>query len=459
MTQWPMQRWSLWRQRLKERVDLAADVQALWADDEVRRKACLVLADDLAAMVAGHENSQIKALVREVTGRGGVQESRLLDGSWAPREKAAAINAAAAAWDELDEGYRPATCHGGLYTIPAVIAEAEATGRSLPEVLAALVVGYEVVTSVARVFPAPRPLVLHPHATLSPIGAAAGVAWLRTADAEAVLAAADVAATMSMAGPFNHAVTGAQVRNAWPAAGATLGFLAADVAVAGLRAESTSARDVFASGYGHELADAELAHGFDRWAILDGYHKAYATCQYTHSALEATLDLVRGALAGRPHREIEQIEVFTHPLAEPLDNRRPATTLAGKFSLPHVIAAVLVTGSASADTFAERWLADADVDRLRQRVQISRFAPLPAPPHDRPVRVRVTLVDGTVVEASCPSAVGGPDRPLSEDEVLDKVAMLTRAAAPALAGTVRALLESPVQAQQSWSEFVDGVLG
>lgn len=450
----PTDRWQQWRGRLAARL---ADAPSALADDAVRRKAVLVVMDDLAAAVAGHHHEEIRALSEGAVARGGPSEASLMSGTRVAREQAASVNAAAAAWDELDEGYRPATCHGGLYTVPAVVAEAEATGRSVAEVLTATVVGYEVVTAVARVLPPPRPLVLHPHATLSPIGAAAGLTWLRTGDADAVLRAADVAATFAMAGPFGHAVTGAQVRNAWPAAGAVLGFLAADVARAGLLGETTSAWDTFAAGLGNQVADDELEQDFPSWAILDGYHKVYAACQYTHSALEASLELAGDLLAGRSSDEVDEVVVATHPLARPLDNRSPDTSLAGKFSLPHVVASVLVTGRTDPSVLDASLLREPQVARVRERVRLVPFEPLPAAPHDRPARVDVRLADGTSGSATCLSAVGGPDRPLAEAEVLDKIASLTSAAAPGFGDVARRLVhEDPTP--DGWAELLGEAL-
>ena len=111
-------------------------------------------------------------------------------GGKADRFSAAVANGAAADWCELDEGYRRATCHAGLYVIPALIAEAEATGASTEEILRALVLGYEVAARFARAFP-PKVLVLHPHASLAAIGAAAGVGALRKLDAALLNSGAD----------------------------------------------------------------------------------------------------------------------------------------------------------------------------------------------------------------------------------------------------------------------------
>jgi 2-methylcitrate dehydratase PrpD len=445
--------WDAWRRRLAAHISDVVPARLL-ADDVVRRKAVLVVMDDLAAMVVGSGHREIASLAQSLRSAGPSGESTLVTGARGQRDKVAAVNAAAAAWDELDEGYRPATCHGGLYTVPAVIAEAEATGRDVGSVLAAVVVGYEVVTAFARALPAPKPLVLHPHATLSPIGAAAAVTWLRTGSADRVMAAVDVAATLAMAGPFSHAVTGAQVRNAWPAAGAVLGFLAADLAAAGLGGETTGAVDVFVGGLGHVPDEAELARDPESWAILDGYHKVYAACQYTHSALEAALELAHRAPPGRGWDDVDEIVVETHPLARPLTNREPATTLAGKFSLPHVVASVLATGRTDPSVFDESLLHDEAVGILRAKVRVEAFAPLPAPPHDRPARVTVRRTDGARDEAVCLSAIGGPDRPLGEDQVLDKIAAITAERAPGLAALARRLVATRELDDAAWADVL-----
>lgn len=445
--------WEAWRKHLVDRISGVVP-SVLLEDDVLRRKVALVLMDDLAAMVVGSAHREIRALAGSLGPVGSPQESTFVTGARGPRDKVAAVNAAAAAWDELDEGYRPATCHGGLYTVPSVIAEAEATGRDVASVLAAVVVGYEVVTAFARALPAPKPLVLHPHATLSPIGAAAAITWLRTGSTDSVMAAVDVAATFAMAGPFSHAVTGAQARNAWPGAGAVLGFLATDLATAGLGGESTAAVDVFVDGLGHVPDAAEIADVPETWAILDGYHKVYAACQYTHSALEAALELARGPLAGHDLAGVDEIVVATHPLAYPLDNRQPRTTLAGKFSLPHVVAAVLTTGRTDPSVFDESLLHDEAVGLLRAKVRVEPFAPLPAPPHDRPARVTVRSADGIQHEAVCLSAVGGPDRPLSEEQVLGKIAGITAEQAPGFAALARRMVATRELDDAAWSDVL-----
>ena len=219
-----------------------------------------VLCDDIAAIVAARDEPEVIKLQDRMVSRAGSKESTVFNGrrGKADRFSAAVANGAAADWCELDEGYRRATCHAGLYTIPALIAEAEATGASTEETLRALVLGYEVAARFARAFP-PKALVLHPHASLAAIGAAAGVAALRRLDTALLNAALTSASTMVAPGPYRHAVEGALVRNVWPAAGAWCGMQAVEWAECGIGGAPHSPYDVFVVAFSSQL-DARSVH-------------------------------------------------------------------------------------------------------------------------------------------------------------------------------------------------------
>src|SRR5690606_9964157 len=148
-------------------------------------------------------------------------------------------------------------------------------------------------------------LVLHPHGSLAAVGAAASIAALRRLPAGGAAAAISTGATMVVPGPYNHAVQGALVRNAWPGVGAWSGMRAADWAEIGITGRSESLHDVFANALGGTVHSAELtdALGTD-WALSDGYHKLHACCQYSHSAVEATLALMRRLPEGTGAGEI-----------------------------------------------------------------------------------------------------------------------------------------------------------
>jgi 2-methylcitrate dehydratase PrpD len=281
----------------------------------------------------------------------------------ADRYAAASANGMAITWCELDEGFRNASCHGGAYTIPALLAESEAQGRTVEEVLRALAIAYEVTTRFALAFPFPV-FNVHPHAAFAAIGGAAAASLARRQDAETMLAAVTGGASMSFAGPFDTAVEGALVRNAWTAAGAWIGLRAADWAEAGIGGNDVTPYDVFVGAYKtNAKPDALVADLGDTWSVTNGYHKIFACCGYAHSAVEATLELL-GRMQRRKE-EIAEIVVETAPGGQALRTVEPETVLAAKFSLPHAIAATVQLGTAGARAFTQDKLEDAEIAKLR----------------------------------------------------------------------------------------------
>lgn len=440
----------------------AARREAHFLPPRVIKKALTVICDDIAAMVAASaepEIQKVNALAVSKAPNGG---STLISASThrVGPEWAATANAVAANWLELDGGYRLATCHGSLYTLPSALAELESSGGTVGDLITALVCSYEVVTRVARAYRPRLPLAAHPHATLSPLGAAAAIAAARKLDDNTFADTVLSAATFSMNGPFSHAQQGATIRNGWAGAGAQLGFLAADLVQAGLTGSTTALHDTFGTSYGYPENTAALTDGLgDRYAIEDGYHKLYACCQYLHSSVEAAFQLTQSGLKDVAVSDIVDINVETHPLARELRSKYPFTVLGGKFSLPHAVAVVLVTGSFAPEVFSGEFLQDPTVQALRDKVRISEWASLPEPPEDRPAKITVTLRDGSIREQSVLSAIGGSDRPLAQEQLMSKFETLTASQHPHFASVAQTFIgtENP-NLDMPLSDFLSALL-
>ncbi len=384
----------------------------------IRERAAQVLADDLAAIVAARDEPELIAFQDGLARSSAAAEAAVFNARAMrlDRYSAAVANGGASDWCELDEGYRPAIGHAGIYCLPALMAEAEATGTSGQDLLRALVIGYEVVARISLTYSWDS-LVLHPHGSLAAVGAATAVAALRRLPADQFATVINTSATLVVPGPYNHAVKGALVRNVWPGVGAWAGMRAVDWVEAGITGTPHSLHDVYARAFGGTCSPDALTDGLGaEWGLADGYHKLHACCQYAHAGVEATHELLEQASADR----IDRIHIETHWRGRTLDNAAPATTLAAKFSMQHALATAAIHGHAGAEAFHASTLDDPRIAALRAKITIGAWEPeLPAP-NDRPARVTWHLTDGSVLSAECLSARGGPDRPFTPAEITEK---------------------------------------
>lgn len=447
-----------------------------WADipASARSRGAMVLADNLAATFSAVAEPEVAAVRAATLAQAeGHRASVFAPGRARTSQRdAAALNALAMGWNELDEGYRKAVCHGGLYVLPALMACAEATGASAQDLLRALILGYETVARVARAWRFPD-LRLHPHAVLMPVGAAAGLGFLLRLPADELVSAVAGASALGMAGPFNQAVQGALVRNAWAAHGANAGLLAVQHAQAGIGGLPGTPFDVYVTGLGCTATDLTAFADDGDWAVESGYQKLNACCQYAHSAIEAVQALIADNPALKGGDTVTAVRVEAHPLALKLDNRAPATTLGAKFSLPHAVAAAIVHGDGGVRAFDAASLADPRVARLRGLIDITPFPERRPAPQDRPATVSISTEAGVAAQ-TCWSARGGPDRPFDDAEVWAKIAALCQPVAPMAAhglqqlaalaggeagkgGTASDPSNQPARLGASWATWLDAL--
>lgn len=410
-------------EQFRKLIAWAAGVRLADLPPAVIGRAASILGDDLSAIVSARQEPEVDAFHKKVLGGQRPGEATVFRGGRPMTDRFSAVvaNGVAADWMELDEGYRKVSCHAGLYVVPALLCEAEVMNVPAGEALRSLAVAYEIVTRFARAW-TPMNAAQHGHARYGAVGAAAVAGLLRNLPADRLAAVVASGATLTNAGPRSHVVAGALIRNVWPAMAAWSGLMSVVWEECGITGIAESPYDVFTQILGGTIKPELLTEGLgEEWAVLDGYTKIFACCQHTHAAVEATLAL-RPMISQLD--DIASIEVETHPLAMPLSNQQPPTTLAGKFSMPHVVAVTLATGTAGAEAFAANMLEEPKVVGLRQRVTMRPYEPLPAAPNDRPSRITLAFRDGRRVTEEVLSAQGGPDRPFPPAVLDEKLAAM-----------------------------------
>ncbi|XVH31660.1 MmgE/PrpD family protein [Haloferacaceae archaeon DSL9] len=385
--------------------------------DAVTDHARLVVADTLGAVLGGGSDAAVSGLVSALGDEGGDARIPGTDRR-ASVPNAALIAGTAGTTLELDEGHKYAAGHPAIHVLPVLLADGEARAVDRATFLTAFVAGYEAAVRVAR---ACTPLAsgYHPHGVWGSVGAAAGLARLRGFDAETTLAAMRIAANHAQHTRFEAATEGATVRNTYAGMSGVTGYLSAIQATAGVTATDR--------GIGRHLGRV-AADGFDAdrlddglgttWEVTRGYFKRHAACRYIHPALDAVASL--GFDDPTDPAAIARIAVETYPAAATLDDPRPDTPLAARFSLPYAVAAHLVYGRADKAAFEPEAIGES-VYRLAERVELSApTAFAERVPEARSARVTVEFVDGSARTEHVEHARGGSERPFTEAELESK---------------------------------------
>jgi 2-methylcitrate dehydratase PrpD len=168
---------------------------------------------------------------------------------------------------------------------------------------------------------------------------------------------------------------------------------------------------------------AQVADLGERWETPRIAFKPYPACHFVHSCLDAAA----GLLAEHPVApdDVERITVAVPdpgvPLVlEPVEAKRdPRTEYDAKFSLQYSIAALLVHGHVGVETYTEGAIRDPAVLALASRVDHVARA-FPTYPRSFPGWVRIETRAGGVLERELEHQRGGPDNPMSAEEVVAK---------------------------------------
>lgn len=395
---------------------------------DVVNRAKEVLADSIAVIACGAQEKEIKALVRKIAIPFVPDVATVIGaGIRTEPQKAALINGIAGTFTELDEGNRFARGHPAIHVIPAALAVAEESNLSGKEFITALVLGYETGARVGMASKLRR--LMQSHGTWGTVGAAAAVGKLMGYKKEDLKQIINVSSSLSLATSKYTALEGGTLRNVYAGVSGMFGVLAHDLIQSGFTGEKDGLRTVFGTvvsdTFSSELMVEELGHRFE---IMRNYFKLYACCRYNHATLNALSSIIDGRPGGRVlPGEVAMVEVMTYSLAAQLSNQNPLNTLAGKFSIPFAVASFIVHGSAGLDSFTPQAIQDPVIKALSQRVRVMEEPEFTAMlPGHRPSKVRLTLIDGTVLEAQVLTNRGDPEDPYSQKDLRKKYCDLAK---------------------------------
>jgi 2-methylcitrate dehydratase PrpD len=395
-------------------------------------QAKLVLLDTLGVIVSGSHAVEVDRMftrfAAETPGNGCTTcagRSQQL-----PVLPAILVNGMAGSNQEWEEGNSRAMGHPAIQLVPALIAEGERTGISGSRLLQALISGYEASCRISRASSIRRGL--HPTGTWGVIGSAIMVALLRGRSPAELVEIADIASSYAFSPYVKNSFVGKNVSSTFAAMVNFSGFLTNDFFDSGIHADPACLEMTFSKFVSDGFNPAVLSDGLgESFAIAENYIKPYPTCRFTHPTLEA----LRAILQDHPLRpsEVDSIRVSSFKAAAHSGSERPANVEAMRFSIPYLVAVMLIQGRPGIEALSEEQLADPHVAELASKVDLLLLPEYDAMrPLRSPARVEIELKDGSRLVHEVLDCLGDPENPVSRDQVRAK---FRRLAEPALGST------------------------
>jgi 2-methylcitrate dehydratase PrpD len=407
---------------------LARFVTGLALDDvpvPVVAKASLLALDTLGNALAAAREDFGRAVLGVAERLGGAPESTLLGG---PTRVAAAnavlANATLAHGLDFDDTREDAIVHTGCVAVTTALAVGEAVGAGGRAVLEALIAAVEVMCRVGLAVPgALHARHFHPTAIASSFAAAAAAARLYTLPEDRLVHAFGICGSQA-AGIIEYLTDGSWTKRLHPGWGAHAGVIAAQLARAGFTGPESVFEGThglyaaFAGGHDAGRLDGLLESLGRRWELLELTLKPYPCGSIAQPYMDCAARLRARA---RP-RDIAAIRCRTAAgpvprLWEPLAAKHaPPNGYAAKFSLPYLVASILVRGRAGLAEFADDAARDPDVLAVARRVTYELDATIDYP-RQFVGDVELTLADGRTLRERQDRPRGGPGAPLTRAEV------------------------------------------
>jgi 2-methylcitrate dehydratase PrpD len=421
--------------------------QAAQLPEAVRERARTHILDTLGAMISGSALKPGKVAIDFVRGQGGPQEATVVASNLRSSAILAALaNAMTAHADETDDAHFPTVTHPGSVILPAAMAVAEIGHRSGRDLLAAVVLGYDVMCRINKAFD--RGWMgkrgLHAGSLCAVFGAAAAASRLLGAGAQQVRHALALAATQaSGVNTWRQDPEHIDKALCFSGAPARNGVTAALMAQAGFTGTATvfEGEENFFKAFSEDSRPQEVIKELgSRYEILDTSIKKYPAGQPIQATLEGYFTLVK------QHRldpgQIRKIVVrLPDTQARTINDRHMPDV-----NCQYMLAVAMLDGKIDFQNSHDfERMHDPQVLELKKKVELVADAELTRIfPAVRNAIVEITTADGGDFKTLVDRMPGAPYNPLSAQELQEKflslsVPVLGEQRSQTIAETVRSL--------------------
>jgi len=407
--------------------------------DDVARSVVQRVVDVLGLCVAARSLPTSTAAIGHAVDAGGAERATAVGvARRLPAPAAAFVNGVLAHSLDYDDTHLPSVLHPSANVVPAALAAAEEAGASGEDVVRAVAVGLEVAVRLGMagydeklgnsVF-----FEHGQHATsiCGAMGAAVAAAMVTGLDEEGVVHALGLAASRA-SGILEANRTGGTVKRLHCGWAAESGVAAAQLVRRGFTGPPSvlEGRFGFFESWLHGSRidyDAVRAGLGTTWAVPGIFFKPYPANHFTHAAVDAGIELrergVRPEQVVRLRLGVPSAALRT--IGQPIEVKRaPDTGYQAQFSGPYALVAGLLGGGGlgvALGDYTDELAADPRRRALMARVDVVADAECDEIfPHQFPAKVVAELADGRTEDVAILANRGGPERPLSDEELAVK---------------------------------------
>jgi 2-methylcitrate dehydratase PrpD len=268
----------------------------------------------------------------------------------------------------------------------------------------------------------------HPTAVTASFAAAAASARLRRLSEDRLVQAFGICGSQA-AGIIEYLADGSWTKRLHPGWNAHAGMVAVLLAESGFSGPESVLEGghglyaAFAGGHDAARLEALLASLGRQWELAELTFKPYPCGSIAQPYMDCAMRLHTEHRLRSADIEAVICRTAAGPLPrlwEPLAAKHaPPNGYAAKFSLPYLVAVILVKGRAGLAEFEDAAVADPDVLAVTRKVVYTIDSTIDYP-RQFVGDVEITLADGRVLRARQDRPRGGPDAPLTRDELVAK---------------------------------------
>ena len=321
---------------------------------------------------------------------------------------------------DFDDGTNSGIIHLGSPIFSLLLPLAQRYGKSVDEVLKAAVTGYEAsYTMAVSIQPGHKPMGYHATGTCGTLGATLAAAYmLGFTDEERFHAFAS--ACVAASGMLKVLDDGSELKPYNVAKTALLSITALQLGKSGFKGHTDplGGRGFFKMMTGKEDVELKPVLLNGTYAIMKSYTKPYASCRYTHPAVEAAIHLRPSVMVS----EVEEINIRTYDLAvSGHDHTEIPGSYSAKMSIPYATAAGLIYGKAGLQEFTEEMVKEKNILELTKKIHVSADDALSAVfPEIQAAVVTIKTKNGEYTDrVDFPK--GEPENPLTDEEFRSRI--------------------------------------